>query len=62
MTETQLAELVAQGDSDTLEFKKTTAEKEAAMKTLCGLLNGNGGFCSFCGTANPSGPKKVGFR
>ncbi len=43
MTETQLAELVALGESDTLEFKKTTAEKEAAMKTLCGLLNGNGG-------------------
>ena len=43
MTETQLAELVALGESDTLEFKKATAEKEAAMKTLCGLLNGNGG-------------------
>jgi ATP-dependent DNA helicase RecG len=43
MTETQLAELVALGESDTLEFKKTTAEKEAAMKTLCGMLNGNGG-------------------
>ena len=43
MTETHLAELVALGESDTLEFKKTTAEREAAMKTLCGMLNGNGG-------------------
>lgn len=43
MTEAQLVELVAQGESDTLEFKKTTAEKEAAMKTLCGMLNGSGG-------------------
>jgi ATP-dependent DNA helicase RecG len=43
MTETQLADVVAQGESDILEFKKTTAELQAAMKTLCGMLNGSGG-------------------
>lgn len=43
MTETQLKNLVAQGESDTLEFKKSTAERETAMKSLCGMLNGSGG-------------------
>ncbi len=43
MTETHLAALVAQGESDTLEFKKTTAEREAALRTVCALLNGSGG-------------------
>ncbi|HEX7379390.1 MAG TPA: RNA-binding domain-containing protein [Pirellulales bacterium] len=43
MTEKQLADAIAQGESDTLEFKKSTAEREAAMKALCGMLNGAGG-------------------
>lgn len=43
MTEIQLSELVSKGESDTLEFKKSTAERDAAMKTLCGMLNGSGG-------------------
>jgi ATP-dependent DNA helicase RecG len=30
-----------------LEFKKTTAEREAAMETLCAFLNGRGGTVLF---------------
>lgn len=33
-----------------LEFKKTTAEKEPAMQTLCGFLNGAGGVLLFGAT------------
>lgn len=43
MTVTELEVEVAKGESDTLEFKKSTAERESAMKTLCGMLNGSGG-------------------
>lgn len=43
MTPQEIEQEVQKGESDTLEFKKTTAEKEAAMKTLCGMLNGKGG-------------------
>lgn len=35
--------LVSQGESDTLEFKKSTGELHAVGKTLCGLLNRKGG-------------------
>ncbi len=35
--------LVQQGESDVLEFKKTTAELTAAARTLCGFLNHHGG-------------------
>jgi hypothetical protein len=34
---------VALGDSERLEFKKTTGELRSAMTTLCALLNGSGG-------------------
>jgi ATP-dependent DNA helicase RecG len=43
VTVDQLEELVARGESDTLEFKKSTGERDAAMRTLCGMLNGSGG-------------------
>lgn len=43
MTVPELEAEVARGESDTLELKKSTAEREAAMKTLCGMLNGSGG-------------------
>ncbi len=39
----QLKLLVSQGESDSLEFKKTTAELRSAVETLCGFLNGRGG-------------------
>lgn len=38
-----LDELARLGESDTLEFKKTTASLNEAGKTLCGFLNGKGG-------------------
>ncbi|MHB1948728.1 MAG: ATP-binding protein [Gammaproteobacteria bacterium] len=43
MTLQEVEALVQQGESDTLEFKKSTAELVSALKTLCGLLNRNGG-------------------
>jgi ATP-dependent DNA helicase RecG len=43
VTVDQLEELVARGESDTMEFKKSTGERDAAMRTLCGMLNGSGG-------------------
>ena len=39
----QLADLVKQGESATLEFKKSTAEKDRACRTLCAFANGQGG-------------------
>jgi ATP-dependent DNA helicase RecG len=39
----ELRQLVALGDSERLEFKKTTGELRSAMTTLCALLNGSGG-------------------
>jgi len=35
--------LVAQGESETLELKRSTAELRRAGETLCGFLNGSGG-------------------
>jgi len=31
------------GETETLEFKKSTAQRVRAVQTLCALLNGNGG-------------------
>jgi hypothetical protein len=38
-----LRTLVALGESDTLEFKRSTANLRRAGETLCGMLNGAGG-------------------
>ena len=35
--------LVEQGESQTLELKKSTAEKDRACRTLCAMANGQGG-------------------
>jgi ATP-dependent DNA helicase RecG len=43
----ELRQLVAQGESDRLELKKTTGELKAGMKTLCAMLNGSGGRVVF---------------
>lgn len=43
MTLNELHQLVAKGESDTLEFKKSTAELEGAFETICGFLNHKGG-------------------
>jgi ATP-dependent DNA helicase RecG len=43
MTETELHELIAQGESETLEFKRSTGQRTDAAKTVCAMLNGRGG-------------------
>jgi len=43
----ELQQLVAAGESERLEFKKTTGELHAGMTTLCALLNGVGGRVVF---------------
>ncbi len=39
----ELRTLVRRGESERLEFKKSTADRKSAMETLCGFLNGHGG-------------------
>lgn len=39
----QIKQLVEQGETNSIEFKKSTAELVSAIKTLCGFLNRNGG-------------------
>lgn len=39
----ELKNIIAQGESDTVEFKKSTGQLRRAGETLCGILNGNGG-------------------
>ena len=46
-TPEQIAAWVAQGESATLELKKSTAEKDRACRTLCALANGRGGRVLF---------------
>lgn len=43
MANDEIANLVAQGESETLEFKKTTGERVEAAKTACAMLNHRGG-------------------
>ena len=39
----ELETLVRQGESDILEFKKSTSLLDGVAQTLCGFLNGKGG-------------------
>ena len=43
MTSDQVTAWAAAGESETLEFKKSTAEKERLCRTLCAFGNGRGG-------------------
>jgi ATP-dependent DNA helicase RecG len=43
----QLEDWVRTGESETLEFKRTTGERRAATQTLCGMLNHRGGRILF---------------
>lgn len=47
MTLEQLQSLVTQGESETLEFKKTTGERREGMQSLCAMLNHRGGSVLF---------------
>ena len=46
--------LVAQGETESLEFKKSTAKLNSAARTLCGFLNGIGGIVLIGVTDNKS--------
>lgn len=43
LSKRNLEALVADGESETLEFKRSTAELRRAGETLCAFLNGEGG-------------------
>ncbi len=43
----ELKKLVIQGESDRLEFKRSTGQRTEAAKTVCAMLNGLGGFVLF---------------
>lgn len=43
----ELQKLVLSGESENLEFKKTTGQRTEAAKTVCALLNGLGEFLLF---------------
>ena len=49
----EILALVAQGESETLEFKASTANLASGMQTLCGMLNARGGRLLF--GVDPSG-------
>ena len=44
MTPDEVKDLVARGESETLEFKATTAERETVSQTVCAMLNNRGGL------------------
>ena len=39
--------IAANGESDRVEFKSSTGQRTAAVKTVCAMLNGLGGFVIF---------------
>ncbi|MBB72294.1 MAG: ATP-dependent DNA helicase RecG [Legionellales bacterium] len=43
----ELKKIISQGESRTLEFKKSTAQLSDGCKSLCGFLNGEGGTLIF---------------
>lgn len=47
MNLTDLRSLVQQGEGECLELKKTTGQLGPASKTICGFLNGRGGYVLF---------------
>lgn len=46
-TSEQIAAWASTGESESLEFKKSTAEKDRACRTLCAFANGQGGRVLF---------------
>ncbi len=38
-----IKKLIFQGESENIEFKKSTAQLKPAFETLCAFLNNNGG-------------------
>ena len=44
MTISDVRDLAVQGESAQVEFKRSTGQRSAAMKTVCAMLNGSGGY------------------
>ena len=55
--------LIRHGESETVEFKKSTGQLRRAAETLCGMLNGTGGMVLFdvIDKSNPAQPTLFGF-
>jgi ATP-dependent DNA helicase RecG len=47
MTLEDLKKIVVAGESETVEFKRTTGQRTEAAKTVCAMLNGGGGVVLF---------------
>ena len=47
MNLTELKQIVSAGESERLEFKRSTGQRTEAAKTACALLNGTGGIILF---------------
>ena len=47
MNQQQLKELLKKGESEEVEFKKSTAQLEKGLKAICGFLNHIGGYVYF---------------
>ena len=47
MSPAELAAIVRSGESEQVEFKKTTGQRSDGAKTVCAMLNGQGGFVLF---------------
>lgn len=43
MDRKEIERIIKEGESETVEFKKSTAQLRRAAETLCGMLNGHGG-------------------
>ena len=50
MTPEEVRKMVAAGESETLELKKTTGERNEAAKAVCAMLNHRGGIVLFGAT------------
>ena len=50
--------LIRNGEFETVEFKRSTGQRTAAPKTLCGMLNGTGGMVLF-GVTDKGNPGPV---
>jgi predicted HTH transcriptional regulator len=55
MSPTELRKLLSGGESERVEFKRSTGQRTEAAKTVCAMLNGLGGFVVF-GVTNSGEP------
>ena len=47
MTPEQITSWIAPGESEMLEFKRTTGQRREAVRTVCAMLNHRGGRMLF---------------